>query len=112
MPPNKKKNIALLVATLMLFLALLDGWQYGFFTLLRFVVFATTTYVAWLSYEESKEWAVWFCGAIAVLFNPFIPIYLTRDIWVIIDLIVGLALLVSVFILKLPAKDSDSTSIN
>lgn len=106
MSPNKKKNIALLVASIVLFIALIDGWQYGFFTLLRFAVFSLTAYVAWLSYEASKEQAVWFCCAIAVLFNPFIPIYLSRDIWVVIDFVIGSALLASIFLFKLPVINS------
>jgi len=31
---NKKKNIILLIAAAFLFLALIDGWPYEFFTLL------------------------------------------------------------------------------
>ena len=98
---NKKKNIALLIAAAFLFVALFDGWQYGFFTLLRFVVFATTAYVAWMAYENQKEKWVWIFGFIAVLFNPFIPLHLTREIWTLIDFIAGVFLLMSVFTLRL-----------
>lgn len=85
----------------MLMLALFDGWQYGFFTLLRFVVFSSTAYVAYLAYQEQKESWAWFLGAVAVLFNPFIPIYLTREVWGMIDFITALLLFISVFNLKL-----------
>lgn len=98
---NKKKNIALLIAAAFLFVALFDGWPYGFFTLLRFVVFASSAYVAWMAYEAQKEKWVWIFGFLAVLFNPFIVIHLNREIWSVIDLIVGVFMIVSVFILKL-----------
>lgn len=98
---NKKKNIILLIATAFLFLALIGGWPYGFFTLLRFVVFAISAYIAWMAYEAQKEKWVWIFGFLAVLFNPFIVIHLNREIWSIIDLIVGIFMLISVFILKL-----------
>lgn len=101
---NTKKNLALAIAVLFLFLALLDGWQYGFFTILRFVVFSSTAYVAYLAYEEQKVGWVWFMGAIAVLFNPFIPIYLTREVWVAIDSATALLLLLAIFGLKLGSK--------
>lgn len=101
MEQNEKKNIALLVAAAFLFLALFDGWPYGFFTLLRFVVFAITAYIAWISYEQKKEKWVWVFGFLAVLFNPFIPIYLNRELWSIIDLIMGVFMIVSIFIFKL-----------
>lgn len=101
MSNNQIKNTALTIAAIILFLALLDGWQYGFFTILRFVVFSATAYVAWMAYEEHKEKWVWIMGSIAVLFNPFIPIYLTREVWMPIDFITALFLVVTTFLLKL-----------
>jgi len=101
---NKKKNILVCIAALFLFAALIDGWPYGFFTLLRFVVFATTAYVAWMAYEQQREKWIWIFGFLAVLFNPFFPIYLNRDLWSIIDLVTGLFLVASVFILKFARK--------
>lgn len=98
---NTKKNIALLIASMVLLLALLDGWQYGFFTILRFVVFSSTTYVAYLAFKEEGEGWVWFLGAVAMLFNPFIPVYLTRDIWLIIDFITLFCLCATIWKLKL-----------
>jgi len=42
--------------------ALVGGWPYGFFTLLRFVVFASSAYVAWMAYEAQKEkWVLIYC---------------------------------------------------
>lgn len=98
---NKKKNIALLIAVAFLFLALFDGWPYGFFTLLRFVVFTSSAYVAWMAYEAQKEKWIWIFGFLAVLFNPFIVIHLDREIWIVIDLIVRVFMIISLFALKL-----------
>lgn len=98
---SKKKNIALLIAAAFLFLAIFDGWPYGFFTLLRFVVFACSTYVAWVAHEAQKKKWVWIFGFFAVLFNPFIVIHLDREIWSVIDLIVGVFMVISLFVLKL-----------
>lgn len=103
MSPNKRKNIALIVAAGVLFLAFLDGWEYGFFTILRFVVFATTAYVAWLAFESKKEKWVWLLGFVAVLFNPFIPIFLEHETWMVIDFVVAVLLIGVVFLLKLSA---------
>jgi len=98
---NKKKNIVAVVASLFLFAALIDGWPYGFFTILRFVVFTATAYIAWMAYGQRKEKWVWIFGFLAVLFNPFIIIHLNREIWSVIDLIVGIFMIISVFIFKL-----------
>jgi len=105
---NKKKNIALLIAVGFLFLAMFNGWPYGFFTLLRFVVFASSAYVAWMAYEAQKEKWVWIFGFLAVLFNPFIVIYLNRELWSVIDVIVGVFMIISVFTLKLGHRPSNS----
>ncbi len=104
MSKNRKKNIALLIATAFLFLAMIGGWPYGFFTLLRFIVFASSAYVAWMAYEGQREKWVWIFGFLAVLFNPFIIIHFNREIWSVIDLIVGIFMIVSVFVLKLVNK--------
>lgn len=98
---NKKKNIILGITALFLFAALIDGWPYGFFTLLRFIVFTATAYVSWMAYEQQKEKWVWVFGFLAVLFNPFIVIHLNRELWSLIDLIVGVFMIISVFALKL-----------
>ena len=70
MPNNKKKNIALIVAVVFLFLALFNGFPYGFFTLLRFVVFVLSSYIAWMTYEGQKEKWVWIFGFLARSFQP------------------------------------------
>ncbi|MFH1536907.1 MAG: DUF6804 family protein [Patescibacteria group bacterium] len=104
MEQNKKKNIILLIAAVFLLLAMLDGWPYGFFTMLRFVVFGSSAYVAWMAYEAKKDKWVWIFGFLAVLFNPFIVIHLNREVWSIIDFIVGVFLISSIFIFKLKSK--------
>jgi len=102
---DKKKNIALLIATAFLFVALFDGWPYGFFTLLRFVVFAISAYIAWMAYEAKKEKWVWIFGFLAVLFNPFIVIHFNRETWS-VDLIVGIFMIILVFVLKFERRSN------
>lgn len=110
MSNNKKKNVALFIAAAMLLLALFNGWQYGFFTLLRFVIFATTGYVAWMAYEEHKEKWVWLYGFVAVLFNPFFPIYFERGTWIVIDLLTAIFLLLTIFLVRFQGNKVNSFS--
>ena len=59
---------------------------YGFYTFLRIAV-TIIAIVAALDFYKNNE-GVWIVFAgITVLFNPLIPIYLTREIWFFIDLI-------------------------
>ena len=100
-----KKNILTIIVSAFCFIALSSGLPYGYFTLLRFVVFAVGAYLAYTVYEKDKQslW-VWAFGFIAVLFNPFIIIHLQRNQWTVIDLLVGLFFIVSLFSLKIKNK--------
>lgn len=95
---SSNQKILTITASGFLFIALFEGLPYGYFTLLRFVVCAVGAYMAYKIYESDNDslW-VWLFGGIAILFNPIIPIHLTREVWWIIDLIVGGVFLLSIF---------------
>lgn len=99
------KNILTLVASGMLFIALSSGLPYGYFTLMRFVVCAVGIYLAIKMYEENKEslW-VWAFSFVAVLFNPIFPIYLKRAQWEVVDLVVGVFFVASIFLVRIKNK--------
>ena len=82
----------------------LDDHVYGYYTLLRFIVCAVAVYCAFLAYSQSKEDWTWIFGGIAVLFNPIIPIYLNRELWSVIDVIVAGVFVVSFFFVKVKKK--------
>lgn len=89
-----KKNNAYQITPLIISIAMLSGavfiqWPYGYYQILRFVVCGSAAYIAYLAYETKKNWAVWMFGAIALLFNPLVPIHLSREIWQPIDIIVA-----------------------
>ncbi len=96
------KNILTIIASGFLFVALFDGLPYGYFTFLRFVVCCVAIYLAYKIYQDKNDsLMVWLFGGIAILFNPIIPIYLQRGQWIIIDLLVGIFFVLSVFLIKL-----------
>ena len=96
--------IPCIVAALML-LGSLARWPYGYYQLLRFVVCGVSVYVAFVAYDWKKLWATWLLGFVAVLFNPLLPIHLSRDLWQPIDVICAVVFIVVGLILKKPAKD-------
>ncbi len=63
------------IAALMLFGAL-GRWPYGYYQLLRFVVWGISISIAFMAYRWQKLWATWLFSFMAVLFNPLIPIHL------------------------------------
>jgi len=89
-----------LVAIGMLAWALAEH-PYGYFTLMRFVVCVVAAYCASQAYSQKKEEWTWIFGAIAVLFNPIIPIHLNRELWTVIDVITAIVLIVSLFLINL-----------
>lgn len=59
---------------------------YGYYMLLRVIVFVSALY---LISQNKNEWLYIFLG-IAILFNPILPIYLSKTIWIPIDIAVGI----------------------
>lgn len=87
-----------IVAIIMSVLALL-AWPYGYYVFLRFAVTGMAVYYAYYLYQANGLNSVWFWifAFSAVLFNPFMPVYLgDKGIWSVIN--VGLAIVVGIFI--------------
>ena len=84
---SKHLKILLLVAALMLCRAVIPTLPYGFYTLLRLVVCGVAAYAAF-KLKSNPSLSGNFIPLIitAVLFNPLIPVHLTRLIWLVIDL--------------------------
>jgi len=93
--------IPALIAAAML-LGALGHWPYGYYQLLRFVTCGVAVYVAYMAYSWQKIWAVWLFGFVALLFNPLIPIHLSRELWQPIDIVCAALFIVIAFVLKKP----------
>lgn len=98
----KYKNIASVITIVMLLVAIAD-LPYGYYTLLRCVVTASAIFLVWTAYESKRTFWLFLMGIVAILFNPLIPIHLDKETWVIIDFIVAILFLVSIF--KIKSKD-------
>jgi len=91
--------IAKIAAAIMLFLAL-GGHPYSFFIALRWIVSIACVISAIDAGKKDKSgWAIFF-GAVAILFNPILPIHMSRGTWLPIDVIVGIILLISIGVVK------------
>jgi uncharacterized membrane protein len=69
---------------------------YGFYMLLRLILCATGVYGAYISKKQTKEKWLWIFIAIAVLFNPLIPVHLGLTIWLLVDVIAIIILGISI----------------
>lgn len=80
--------------SLLLFLCLLD-MPYGYYEFVRFAAMVGFGYLAFESKKEGNDQGMWIYGALALLFQPFLKIALGREIWNVVDVIVGIGLLIS-----------------
>jgi hypothetical protein len=95
--------IPCVIAAVMLFVALGD-WPYSYYLLLRFVVFGASVYVVFIASTWTKLWVMGLFGIVAILFNPLIPVQLSREMRRMINLICALLFAVVAFILKEPLE--------
>ncbi|MCZ4319203.1 hypothetical protein O4H26_09385 [Aequorivita viscosa] len=89
------KLIKIVLAVLFL-LCLLD-MPYGFYQLVRFLAFIGFGYLAYRAKHENNNTAVIIYSALALLFQPFFKIALGRDLWNIVDVVVAIGLIITLF---------------
>jgi hypothetical protein len=93
----------IIISVAMLLIALGD-LPYGYYTLLRFVVCGTATFVVVVSYPGDKIWIAWLFGFVAILFNPFVKIHFNKDIWQFLDVITAMVFIAGIFMINLARK--------
>lgn len=79
-----------LIAISLVFLIVSIIWTvpyYGFYTLMRFTITITSIFIA-LKYKDKHAISLIY-WAIAIIFNPLIPVYLDKVIWKIMDFIIA-----------------------
>jgi len=86
---------AVIIAFLLLIAVL--PLPYGYYIFLRWITCGMAIFTAYIAYQWEAKWAVWVFVPIAILFNPVVPIHLDKETWVIIDIIVAIIFLVSMF---------------
>ena len=60
---------------------------YGYYQILRIVVAIASGFIAFNAFKEgNRTWLIVF-GSVCVLFNPLIPVYLSRELWMPIDVV-------------------------
>ena len=87
--------IKILLAILLI--ACLADLPYGYYQFVRFAGLVGFGYLAFNANEQGKKNEVFIYLALAVLFQPFFKIALGRSLWNVIDVVVGIGLIVSLF---------------
>jgi hypothetical protein len=81
---------------ILLFLCLAD-MPYGYYQFVRFIGLVGFAILAYQANQQNNQTEAIIYGALALLFQPFFKISLGRELWNVIDVVVGLGLLVSIF---------------
>ena len=92
---NLEKSIKI-VLSVAFFLCLLN-MPYGYYELVRFAALIGFGILAYNEHKKDNLTLVVIYAALALLFQPFFKIALGRMLWNIVDVVVGIFLLISLF---------------
>jgi len=73
---------------------------YGFYQLVRLLALAGFAVLAFMANKEGRQTEMIVFIVLAVLFQPVLKISMGRELWNVVDVIVGVGLLVSVVVEK------------
>jgi len=91
-------QLAIKIMLSILFLLCLLNMPYGYYQAVRFVGMFGFALLAYYSSEENKKVEVIIYIALALLFQPFIKVALGRTIWNVVDVVVAVGLIASLFV--------------
>ena len=90
------ERVTKIVLSLLFFLCLADI-PYGYYLFVRFAGLVGFAILAYQAHEQGRQTEmIIYCG-LALLFQPFFKIALGREIWNIVDMVVGIGLIISIF---------------
>jgi len=92
-------NFIKIILALLLCLCLAD-LPYGYYQFVRFAALIGFAILAYQANEQKNQMETVIYVALALLFQPFFKVTLGRTLWNIVDVLVGIGLLVSIFMPK------------
>jgi len=89
-------NTIKIILAILFFLCLVD-MPYGFYQFVRFAGLIGFAILAYQANQQGRQTEMIIYGGLALLFQPFFKIALGREMWNIVDVIVGIGLIASIF---------------
>ena len=90
------EKIIKIILSALLFVCLAK-MPYGYYQFVRFIALIGFAYLSYKNIEEGNKLLSYFFAALAILFQPLLKIDLGRNIWNIVDVVVGAGLIFSLF---------------
>ncbi len=82
-----------LLATAVFALAAIADLPHTYYLFLRWAVCAVSVVSAFQMHRMKSQGWVWILGAVAILFNPFIPVHFEKSTWRVLDAATGVVFL-------------------
>jgi hypothetical protein len=89
-------NAIKIVLAVLFFLCFAD-MPYGYYQFVRFAGLVGFAILAYQAHEQGRQVEMFIYAGLALLFQPLLKIALGREIWNIVDVVVGIGLLISIF---------------
>ena len=89
------ERIIKIIISALLFLCLAD-MPYGYYQFVRFAGLVGFALLAYQAHEQGRKSEMIIYAGLALLFQPFFKIALGREMWNVVDVIVGIGLLISI----------------
>jgi len=96
-------KIIKIVLAVLLFLCLIN-FPYGYYVFVRWSAMIGFSFLAYFAYKDKQNILAIIFVLLTILFQPFEKIALGRTLWNVVDVIVGVGLIVSLF---LPSKKNE-----
>jgi hypothetical protein len=87
-------NIAVVI---ILVLTAATRQQYSYYKFIRWAVFGTSVYFAYVAFRKQQNGMAVYFACVALLFNPFKPIWFQKETWHIVDYLVAAITGLSIF---------------
>lgn len=75
------------IAMVLLLVAVIPVWPYFFYQFLKLAIFGAAVFSAYLYHKDRNTKWLTIMLVIAIVFNPFNPLYFGHFLWSVIDLI-------------------------
>jgi hypothetical protein len=85
-----------IILAILFFLCLAD-MPFGYYQFVRFAGLIGFAILAYQAFEQGRKTEIIIYTGLAILFQPFFKIALGRQMWNIVDVIVGIGLIISIF---------------
>jgi len=90
-------NNAIKIVLAILFFLCLADMPYGFYQFVRFAGLIGFAILAYQANQQGRQTEMIIYGGLALLFQPFFKVALGRQMWNVVDVVVGIGLLISTF---------------